>query len=351
MLGILERRVIRVYYFPPDLDEPDAAPSATLALAERAQFSRGRPSRLRFESVGQVGLVQRNARDADALAEAWRGLAEAVPTLRSAIAAWWGATTLGPDGRPDLRAIVRARAAITAWQSPRRPREAQRIEARLGALWRRNQSEAREAPPRTAGFGSAARLAHEAARLWEAGEAPRAIMRMRAAVRQAPREASRWRQLAWLLAEEAYFDAAATALDQALGLAPQSVSLHEARGLLALQRGAAAEALDDFTTAARLAPAHSDVHALIGAALVEAGRYAESQGALRQALALDARSVVARYYLVQSALAQSDVISARHHLGVLHELAPELDLSRFVQLDPSAIAAQGAAPSWKLPSR
>ena len=77
---------------------------------------------------------------------------------------------------------------------------------------------------------------------------------------------------------------------------------------------------------------------------------------LQKAVQLDQQCVVGRFYLAQISLQENDLLRARFQLGMVAQLSPQMDLSRFNSNAPVALSSQSPSPEaaplhhWRLPT-
>ena len=391
--------MIRIHYVPPSpttpLVEPQpfehggsgGAPAAPF-VGETAAFPQGQRSKLELEQVGGRGRVRRNEKDALTLSKEWQELAGRAGKQEGMFRLLHDATcVLDGEGKPNVHALRQARKRLRQWffqqlsgaeRSDVLKAQVAKVDAALGRLMRRNtvpgedpdgdEPRVVKIPERPDTLGAkildwvrptsrdARALHREALKLWVAGEPDQALDHMEAAADKAPQDWRIQRDLGRMLAEEGFWNEAEWALLSATQLRPRDAELHMALGEIYAQQGLHPMAIESFRAAITRQPSLTDAHAQLGVALYEADRPTEAAPHLQKAVSLDQQCVVARFYLAQVMLQQNDVLRARFQLGMVARMSPEMDLGRFGQAEPQALAAasarkEGTVFHWKLPGK
>lgn len=389
--------MIKIHYVPPSAGAipQEELPQATQWLqderlvrpfdGERIEITRGKRSKLALDGVGHGSRRRRNQRDTLALSKEWQALAG-----QAGGGAWQGlhdaTTALDPAGQPNLDALRQAQRQLRQWffqrtqaqaMTPALQAQSAKVDELLERLIRRALLGAAAKPAgkavpskRGAGEGrmqavldlirpgarNASSLHRKGLRLIEANQPEPALDALEAAAAKAPRSARIHLDLGRLLTDEGHYAEAEWTLLTADELAPKRTGPQIALGELYSEMGQPQMALEAFKTAVARNPNDTDAQALLGVAYYEQGDLAAATPHLQHAVSLDQQCVVARFYLAQISLQENDLLRARFQLGMVAKLSPDMDLSRFNQAQPQAIAATGTAKTaplhhWQLPTR
>jgi tetratricopeptide (TPR) repeat protein len=356
--------VILIHYIPPNgaplevtsIHAANAPGGSDVAwsLDDETRFERGRPSRLRVGEVGGARRDRLNTQDALRVVRLFDGLEQA------GIPGPWQALRAACAPTRDKNALLSARLAVGKLLATARTRGTQKTlaqaDALLGAILRRKSpGDPQEIAPVSSGGlwpTSAARLHAQALKL--ADDRPQeALKRLASAIKKAPLDARIRFDWGRLLMQEGYYEQARAVLHDLAKAHPRKASLFLALGDLEMHSGQPEAAIAPLKRAVFLTPNHAEAYERLGVAFYDIGSHAEAAQAFQRASALAPASEVSCYHLAQIALAQGDVFRAKHQLDLLQTVAPHLDLRRFQDIAPKALAAENQPPvnqhHWQLP--